>query len=115
MIKGVQDYRLYATKVYVSKAPGIPSSPKWILPIDGWVKTNSDTMVKKGVRRGLGVVLRNNEGRVIATGTRKVDGCWNVETCEAAAALFGLQIALQLGVCYAHLEGDAMNVIQAIC
>lgn len=37
-----------------------------------------------------------------------------METSEAAAAQFGLQLALRFGISRVHLEGDAMNVVQAI-
>ena len=37
-----------------------------------------------------------------------------MKTCEAVAAQFGLQVALRLGVHYAHLEGDSMNLVKAI-
>ena len=104
-------YESYAKKVYASKSPGIPSSPKRNLLIDGWVKINFYAMVKEGACRGLGVVLRNSEGRVIATGTRKIESYWNVDTCEAAAAQFGLHVTFRLGVHYAHLEGDSINVV----
>ncbi|CAO2817530.1 unnamed protein product [Amaranthus hypochondriacus] len=81
--------------------------------MNGWVKINFDARVKDGECRGLDVVLRNSEGKVLATGTRKIECCWSVHMCEAAAAQFGLQVALRLGVRYAHLEGDSMIVVQA--
>ena len=55
-----------------------------------------------------------DESLLLPTGTRKIESYWNVDTCEVAATQFGLQVALRLGVHYAHLEGDSMNVVQAI-
>lgn len=114
MIKNVRDDGVHASKVYGGCSQGVPSSPKWILPMEGWIKINFDAMVKEGVHRGLGVVLRDEIGKVLATGTRIIEGQMNVEMCEAATALFALQLGIRMGVHRAHLEGDAMKVVQTI-
>ena len=46
--------------------------------------------------------------------TRVVQACWSVETTEASAALYGLEMAHLMGYDRVHLKGDAMNVIHAI-
>ena len=38
----------------------------------------------------------------------------NVDTCEADAALFGVQLASRFGFQYVQLEGDSLNVVKAI-
>lgn len=72
MIKGMHEYELLLKKQHVNKSPGIPSSPKWILPMEGWMKINFDAMVKDCACNGLGVVLRNSCDKLIARGTLRL-------------------------------------------
>lgn len=57
MIKGVQEYEVVSKRVSINRSPNLPSSPKWIPPMEDWVKVNFDAMVKDGMCRGLGAVL----------------------------------------------------------
>ena len=68
-------------------------------------------MVKSKVDNGLGVVIRNNNGKILVVRVRKADQLWSVEMWEAAVALFGIELASNLGYMFVHLEGDALNVI----
>lgn len=56
---------------------------------------------------GLGVVIRNPKGGVIAAAvkTEKTDG--NVERAEASAALWGLQVTLKTEAVSVVLESDS--------
>ncbi|CAO2821249.1 unnamed protein product [Amaranthus hypochondriacus] len=66
------------------------------------------------MNRGLGIVIRDDRGKIIVTGTRRVIVNWSVETSEAAVALYGLKVAKRMGLDNIHLEGDALNVIVAL-
>lgn len=78
------------------------------------MKINFDAHIHPAQRRCLGIVLRDDEGKVILTGTRYVQASWSVEVTEAAAALYGLEVAHRSGYNHIHLEGDAISVINAI-
>lgn len=78
------------------------------------VKINFGAHVSDGDTRVLGVVLRDDHGSILLTGTRKVQARWSVEISEIYAALYGLLLARRIGYKRVHLEGDAQNVVTAI-
>lgn len=47
-------------------------------------------------------------------GVRKICVALNVDTCEAAATLFGVQLVARFGFQSVQLEGDSLNVVKAI-
>lgn len=83
----------------------ITKHQQWCPPGEGWVKINVDAaMDKENMLAGLGVVIRNSRGEVIAAAvkTEKNDG--NVERAEASATLWGLQVALKAEAVSVDLE-----------
>ena len=84
-----------------------PSNP-------GWVKANFDANVATRTNRGLGVVIRNEHGKMLVAGVRRVFSHWSVDVCEAVAAHFGIELATRFGLNHIHLEGDSMTVVSAI-
>ena len=50
----------------------------------------------------------------MVAGVRRANELWPVETCEAAAAVFGLVLAGHLGYQCVHLKEDALNVIRNV-
>ena len=93
---------------------GVTQYQSWHPPRDGWVKVNFDANVTDGADRGLGVVIRDHLRKIVVAGVRRVKARWSVEVSEAAAALFGLEIAVRFGFGKVQLEGDAMGVVSAI-
>lgn len=77
-------------------------------------KINFDTQVGPDTSRGLGIVIRDDRGKILITGTRRVKANWSVELSEIIAALYGLNVARRLDLKNIHLEGDALNVIVAL-
>lgn len=92
----------------------VPTHDSWYPPCAQFVKINFDEHVGADNTRGLGMVLRDDKGAIILTGTRKVQARWNVELSEAFAALYGLKVASRMGYKRIHLEGDAFNVMAAL-
>lgn len=44
-------------------------------------------------------------------GVRRIQSNWNVDVCEAEAALFGVKLAVRFGYTHIQLEGDSMNIV----
>ncbi|CAO2822581.1 unnamed protein product [Amaranthus hypochondriacus] len=112
--KLISDYQQYSQKLSVTNPPRVLSFQKWKPPSEGWVKINFDAHVGVALRRGLGVVVRDHNGKVLLTGTRRVEANWNVHITEAAAATYAIVIARRSGYEHVHLEGDSLSVINAI-
>ncbi|CAO2822409.1 unnamed protein product [Amaranthus hypochondriacus] len=90
------------------------SFTNWCPPISGWVKVNFDAHVNYCTERGLGVVFRDDHGKLLLAAVRRNRCNWDVDVSEAAAALFGVELAVRFGYNNIQLEGDFMNVISAI-
>ena len=63
---------------------------------------------------GIGVVVRDQQGSVIATLSQKVKTCPSAEMIEARAAKRAIQFALEIGIFDAHFEGDLELIIREI-
>ncbi|KAL2944294.1 UDP-N-acetylglucosamine--N-acetylmuramyl-(pentapeptide) pyrophosphoryl-undecaprenol N-acetylglucosamine transferase [Bienertia sinuspersici] len=85
----------------------------WIKPPSGIIKINTDAHIHEGIKVGLGVVCRDNEGRIQVIATKVIEPT-NVEVGKAEATRYGLQLARRLGFESIILEGDATNVVNAI-
>lgn len=80
----------------------------------GWIKANFDAHVGTEGHCGLGVVVRNHEGKLLLIATRRIRSHIGTEESEADAACFALEIARIFGYDRIHLEGDALSVINAV-
>ena len=60
------------------------------------------------------MVFRDHDGKILLVGVRRIKARWPVEVSEAAAALFGLQVAARNNFELVHMEGDSLNVISAV-
>ncbi|KAK1367590.1 hypothetical protein POM88_033682 [Heracleum sosnowskyi] len=90
------------------------SATSWSPPPAGCMKINTDAHVRDGLYVGLGVVIRNSAGQVVAVAGKKLGVRWGADCAEAAATLYGLEIARCLGHSRVILECDALNVISTI-
>ena len=63
---------------------------------------------------GIGAVIRNHDGAVMASCAEKLNQTYKVEEIEALAALKALQLAYDLGFQNVILEGDSLGLIQAL-
>ncbi|KAK0608384.1 hypothetical protein LWI29_029944 [Acer saccharum] len=84
-------------------------------PTAGCVKINSDATLSdaKGVS-GVGVVIRDWKGEVLASCCQRFEVCFQPFIAEAVAILTGIRLALQLGLFPALLESDALAVVELI-
>jgi ribonuclease HI len=79
------------------------------------MKINWDTGVDiKNGKVGLGVVIRDRQGRMWASRSRTVRGCLDPITGELLAALMVVHLCREMGIQNALFEGDAKVVVEAI-
>jgi hypothetical protein len=97
------------------KIPPRPAQPrlavKWQKPEVGWCKVNTDAAFDLASGSGsAGVVIRDEQGQVIAGAARWFDYVPDVLTTEALAAKEGLELALEMGYDQVILETDCSTL-----
>ena len=79
------------------------------------VKLNFDGAVcSKNKRAGVGVVVRDTNGLVLASCAKPVPQPYKAAEVESLAAAKALSFATELGFRRVILEGDSLEVIQAL-
>jgi ribonuclease HI len=63
---------------------------------------------------GLGVVIRDQQGKMWTSKCQTRDGYLDPTTGEALAALMAVELCVEMGIRRAVLEGDARNVITTV-
>ncbi|KAL6997641.1 hypothetical protein U1Q18_007768 [Sarracenia purpurea var. burkii] len=86
----------------------------WKPPGVGWYKANFDEAYRKNGKAGIGVVIRDDLGHIIASYIEYKEWMVNVEVTEPLGGYHALEITNSLGLKKIHLEGDALTVIRAI-
>ncbi|KAK9988875.1 hypothetical protein SO802_029114 [Lithocarpus litseifolius] len=87
----------------------------WLPPPVDVVKLNFDGAVRsKNKRAGVGVVVRDTNSLVLASCTKPVLQPYKAAEVESLAAATALSFAAELGFRWVILEGDSMEVIQAL-
>ena len=88
---------------------------RWTTLPNGFVKVNFDGANAKALRlSGVGVVIRDSDEAVLASCAEKFNQPFKAEDTEALAAMKALSFAHELGFQNIVLEGDALNLIQAL-
>lgn len=78
-------------------------------------KVNCDGAVfSKSHRSGLGVVIRNSNGQVIASLTQQLNQAYKPIEVEAMAAIRALEFAAELGLDRVVVEGDSSIVMTVL-
>ncbi|XP_059428470.1 uncharacterized protein LOC132162224 [Corylus avellana] len=67
-----------------------------------------------GKRIGIGVIIRDSKGLVIAALSRTVDTCPAPVIAESMGALYASEFCCDLGVLDVILKGDSIQVVKAI-
>ena len=74
------------------------SQKHWKCPPAGWFKMNVDAAIKINQQRvGLGIVIRNSEGKLIAAALKPKKWLDKVDYAEAEATKYGLEVAENAG------------------
>ncbi|XP_075663101.1 uncharacterized protein LOC142632611 [Castanea sativa] len=88
---------------------------KWCPPQRGSYKVNVDGAVfTKQKQVGIGVVIRDSAGDVIAALSHKISRPLGALETEAKAMEIGIQFALDVGVRDVVFEGDALSICNAL-
>jgi ribonuclease HI len=107
----LHEYLAVTTEEKIAK-PNLPQV-RWKPPQTNYYKVNFDGAIFKDSNAGgIGVVIRDNAGMVIATLSQKVRGPQTVEMIEALAARRAIIFAKEVGIADVEFEGDAVNVIR---
>ena len=87
----------------------------WKPPAMGRVKINYDGAVfNETGEAGIGVIIRNPQGAVMASLSERIPFPHSVEAVEATAARVAVQLAYDLGFKEVEVEGDSINIVQAL-
>ena len=90
-------------------------STRWSPPPPGWVKVNFDGgTFKERNLAGLGGVIHNNKGLIMAAFTQTIPLPTSVEMVEVLAARSALVLANELSLNQVQLEGDSEIIINAL-
>ena len=92
-----------------------PEPVCWVPPSPGQYKVNSDGAVFASLRKvGLGVMIRDSNGKVIAALSSPMVGPLGTLETEAKAMEVGLRFALDIGIRDVVVECDALAVFNAV-
>ncbi|CAL5400558.1 unnamed protein product [Camellia sinensis] len=87
----------------------------WCAPANGWLKINFDGALFKELKAvGVGVVIRNHLGEVMAALSERLPFWVDSDCAEAYAATKAVELARDLGFSDIHLEGDSLRIVKAL-
>jgi ribonuclease HI len=93
----------------------VRSMPKWIKPTQGEMKCNWDAAINSKKRgMGVGVVIRDDRGRVVAAKASFVSGIVNPIVAESMGAWQAVVMCCNLRFPLVVLEGDSLIVVSAL-
>ena len=88
---------------------------KWKPPTQGRCKVNWDIAVdNQNCCMGVGAILRDDEGRVLAAVSKTLRFCYEPVAGEAVAALYAAEFTRDLGFYDVDFEGDSLQIVNAI-
>ncbi|KAK3183280.1 hypothetical protein Dsin_030566 [Dipteronia sinensis] len=97
-----------------SRNPECPTvrNPVWKPPDPSTYKINCDAVINTaGCLVGIGIVIRDWEGFVMASCSQKIDATFSPQVVEATAILRSLQFAIDTGLYPCKVESDAKVVV----
>lgn len=86
----------------------------WTAPNLSWYKINFDGAIFEEDKAGLGVVIQNSEGLVMALLSQLVSLPYSVIEVETLAARRALELAVEIGIDRVILEGDLAVLMQTL-
>ena len=125
MVENTRTHRLFETasrylsdfqsKFHETKVHQRKENTKWRPPGVGMFKANYDGAVfAESEEAGIGVIVRDSKGDVIAALAEKIPYPGSVEVLEALAARRAAKFVVELGLSAAELEGDSEVVWRAL-
>ena len=99
----------------VTGTPQHRNHTRWKPPEHGTYKVNYDGAVfSQQGKAGLGVIIRNHEGAVMASLAQQIPLPTTVAQVEALAARRATEFALEIGITTAILEGDSETIVKEL-
>lgn len=93
-----------------------PTPMCWMPPPVNFHKVNWDVAVDRDrCRVGLGVIIRDSDGRAKAMMCETKEFIQDPATGQALAARRGVELSIEMGLSKVVLEGDALEVVGALC
>ena len=88
---------------------------KWSPPVEEYYKVNFDGAVFRDEEKaGIGVIIRNSQGMVMASLSQKISLPQTVVELETLVATRAIEFSIELGFSKVILEGDSETVIKAL-
>ena len=110
----IQEFQQVQAQLTVSWTEQL-SSEVWQPPSPDVYKLNFDAVVFSGLERtGIGAVIRNDKGEVMAAMFAIGPSAENSEEVELLACRRSLEFVVDAGFTSLIIEGDNVNIIQAI-
>ena len=110
--QSLQEFRSAQPRKPTAATPG---QVRWQPPLANLIKINFDGVVFKDEdRAGIGVVVRDSFGLVLASLSHNIPLPHSVVNLETLAACRALEFSLELGFHKAILEGDSLIVMSAL-
>ncbi|KAK2643243.1 hypothetical protein Ddye_025006 [Dipteronia dyeriana] len=96
-------------------AIGRLNDEKWNPPGAGLYKLNTDAaLLAENCSVGVGVVIRNEGGLVMAATTQRIEATYVLEVAEAVAMLRGITLAVYIGLVPVIIESDHHNLVRKV-
>ncbi|KAL4314926.1 hypothetical protein AHAS_Ahas15G0133900 [Arachis hypogaea] len=92
----------------------VEMNQKWICPPTNTMKVNVDAAVPHDINGGVGVVIRNEMGIIMAAATQAIPYPLEEHEAEAYAAFWGLNFAKDCCFSKVILESDNIEVMGAL-
>lgn len=93
--------------------PGIEKQTMWTPPPEGGFQLNVDAATSsKDQKAGLGAVIRDSRGKVVAAGIQQTLLKGNVSLAEAEEVHWGMQVARKVGLSSLIIESDCLEVVE---
>ena len=109
----LQEFQRATSKLLLS--PKVPTTTRWLPPLAGYLKVNfGGAIFKEKSLAGLGCIIRNDKGLVMATFTQIIPLPTSVEAVEVLAARNATGFAQELSLDQIILEGDSETTIRAL-
>ncbi|KAK2642672.1 hypothetical protein Ddye_024435 [Dipteronia dyeriana] len=88
---------------------------KWCPPIDGFYKINTDTtLVGEKIVIGVGAVIQNHLGQVMAYTAQHLEVSVSTKLAEAMAIIWGIGFTVDSSLMPAIIESDALSMVSHI-
>ncbi|KAK6137935.1 hypothetical protein DH2020_028323 [Rehmannia glutinosa] len=91
------------------------SPKKWTKSPRNYVKINTDASIRNGEGTGLGVAIRDHDGKMVHTLVRKLNHSFDIDIAEALACRECILLAGSLNLTHVEIETDYLLLGNGLC